>query len=348
VFSRTAIGGVAVVAALLGSTANAQSLNVDFTTFNASPSSGYGAAAAQPGTWNNLSGGGPQALQNLAGGATTATLSANTTAGWAFGFNNVLTSGDDELLLDGGHDGAMNLSFAGLSNGNYEVYTYAWAPDSPTLYFTNVAVTGSADPQQTIGGVDWTGVHVLGQQYAFHRVAVTNGTLQIVCTVSQNFATENGVQLKFLSTPPVTYCTAKVNSLACTPSIGAVGLSSATAGSGFTISSINVINNKPGLLIYSNQGRAATPFLGGVLCMNSPIRRSIQLNSGGNPPPNDCSGVYSIDMNAFAVGALGGTPAGYLTAPGTTVDSQCWGRDNGFVPPNNATLSDALEFVVGP
>src|SRR5690349_10139487 len=101
----------------------------------------------------------------------------------------------------------------------------------------------------------------------------------------------------------VIHCTPTVNSLGCTPQISGSGQPSGTTGVGFTLSTINVVNNKPGLYIYGNTGRASVPFSGGTLCLNPPIRRSIALNSSGTPPPNNCSGVYRIDMNAFAVGA---------------------------------------------
>jgi hypothetical protein len=146
----------------------------------------------------------------------------------------------------------------------------------------------------------------------------------------------------------IEYCTAKQNSVGCTPQIYGVGTSSASAGSGFTINAVNVINNKPGLVLYSSGGQAATSFSGGILCLNPPLKRSVAMNSGGNAPPNDCSGLYSLDMNSFAVGALGGSPAPYLTVPSVAVCAQIWGRDNGFAAPNNTTLSNGLLFNIGP
>jgi hypothetical protein len=146
---------------------------------------------------------------------------------------------------------------------------------------------------------------------------------------------------------PTVYCTAKTNSLSCVPTIAFTGSSSASSSSGFVISASNVINNKSGLAFYSISGAAATPFQGGTLCMSAPIKRTPGVNSGGNLPPNDCSGVFSIDMNTFAVGGLGGSPLFELQVPGTQVNAQFWGRDPGFAAPNNTTLSDALDFTIG-
>ena len=147
---------------------------------------------------------------------------------------------------------------------------------------------------------------------------------------------------------PTVYCTAKVNSLGCTPTIGSTGVPSASAGSGFVVAASQVLNNKNGLLFYGTNGQAALPYQAGTLCVKSPIKRTPAGNSGGNPPPNDCSGVFSIDMNLFAVGGLGGTPLAALSVPGTIVNCQWWGRDPGFVAPNNTTLSDGLEYSVCP
>jgi len=148
---------------------------------------------------------------------------------------------------------------------------------------------------------------------------------------------------------PVVYCTAKVNSLGCLPTIGFTGASSAAALTGFLVTAANVRNNKSGLLFYGVTGRQTTPFQGGTLCVNTPVKRTNVVTSGGNvPPANDCSGFYSIDMNAFAHSTGPPTPLPALLVPGTVVDCQWWGRDPGFAAPNNTTLTDGLEYTVCP
>jgi hypothetical protein len=157
-----------------------------------------------------------------------------------------------------------------------------------------------------------------------------------------------GFQTFVLTVPaPVVYCSPKTNSLGCVPAIAFAGSPSAVATSGFSLTASQVRNGKSGLLLYSSAGRSATPFAGGTLCLSTPIRRSVPLNSGGNPlPANDCSGLYALDMNAFARGALGGHPSPFLSTSGTTVQTQFWGPDPGFPAPFNTTLSAGVEYTI--
>ena len=143
----------------------------------------------------------------------------------------------------------------------------------------------------------------------------------------------------------IAYCTAKLNSCGMLPTITGSGIPSATSGSGFTVDATNTGALKAGLLLYSDSGRATFPFSGGTLCLNpAPLKRSsVVIDTGGTP--GQCDGSLSIDMNAFAVGTLGGTPLASLTVVGTKLNCQFWGRDT---IANGALLSDALEYFVGP
>ncbi|MCK6446545.1 MAG: FG-GAP repeat protein [Planctomycetes bacterium] len=124
--------------------------------------------------------------------------------------------------------------------------------------------------------------------------------------------------------PPTVYCTAKPNSLGCAPQLALTGCPSATAGSGFDITATHVLNGKNGLFFYGTSGEQAVAFQGGWLCAKPPHKRIALQNSGGNPPPGDCSGAYTTDFNAWI--ASGADPA--LVA-GAHFAGQWWSRDPG-------------------
>ncbi|HUR27471.1 MAG TPA: hypothetical protein VM509_04740 [Planctomycetota bacterium] len=341
-------------AAVLASSAAAQSFNVDagknLVAIYPIPADTYGAGAGQTGRWTLSSPPYNTTLLKLDGSVSAVTTSSTSSSDYNY-FPSPLTGDDRNFMVNVQNlptlAGPYSWTFQNLANGNYTLYTYAWAPEN-NGYQTRVTVPGSSDPAQDVGGL-WSGSpHVLGVTYALHHVVVASGTLNVqVEGLNGHSGSVNGFQLVFAPTT-VVYCTAKTNALGCVPSISASGSSSASAPSGFTVQSVNIRNQKPGLLLYTASGRSAAPFTGGTLCVASPIRRSPGLSSGGTGlPANDCTGVFTLDVNAFRAGALGGTPAPYLSVPGTVVDSQYWGRDPGFAAPNNTQLTDGLEFTVG-
>jgi len=139
------------------------------------------------------------------------------------------------------------------------------------------------------------------------------------------------------------YCQASLAASCGAPRTTATGTPSATAPAGYRIEAGPVRGESAGILIYGISGAAELPFAGGTLCVGPPQRRSVVVRAGGTP--GACDGLLSIDRNAFAQGLLGGNPAAFLLAPGTTVYSQWIGRDSS---PSGVVLSQGVADVIGP
>lgn len=140
------------------------------------------------------------------------------------------------------------------------------------------------------------------------------------------------------SAAPTVYCSAKVNSLGCTPTIAGEGIASASVGNGLHVSAHNVRNHQAGILIWSRTS-ANNPFQGGTLCVAGPIARTAVQNAGGDFWASNCSGSYEFSF----------TPAYLASAtitPGDAIHAQYWSRDDGAS--FNVGLTDALSFDVLP
>lgn len=136
------------------------------------------------------------------------------------------------------------------------------------------------------------------------------------------------------------FCVAKVNSQGCTPSMTSSGIASASSALPFDVGATNVINNKNGLMYYGFASLNA-PFQGGTKCVAQPSKRTAVQDSFGNAGADDCSGTYSIDVNALIQG--GGDPA---LVVGASVYAQYWSRDP--ASPSTTGLTDGLAFTVFP
>ncbi len=152
---------------------------------------------------------------------------------------------------------------------------------------------------------------------------------------SDVFSREQGIA------PPVAYCTAKVNSKGCTPFIGFAGTQpSLSSPAPFLIQAGNVINNKVGIMIYG-YGPNSMPFQGGTLCVAPPVVRTSAQSSAGNPPPDDCSGTFSLDFNAYLQSGVDPDLVAYRE-----VFAQYWYRD----PPtaSGSGLTDGIHLSIAP
>ena len=140
---------------------------------------------------------------------------------------------------------------------------------------------------------------------------------------------------------PAAYCTAKRNSLGCSPVIGYTGTPELGATVPFVIRSQQTLNHMVGLLIYGH-AQNSVPFQGGILCVGPTVTRTPGQVSGGSAGSGtDCSGAHAFDFSAYIASGLDPT----LVA-GAQVNAQYWSRD--VADPFGSALSDGLQFVICP
>lgn len=135
------------------------------------------------------------------------------------------------------------------------------------------------------------------------------------------------------------YCTAKVNSLGCTPVTTFAGVPKVATPSGFVLTASKLVGNKNGLWFYGTNGLQGAPFQGGFLCVKAPIKRLNVQNSGGQGTA--CNGVITTDFNARIFSGI--DPA--LVA-GKLVGAQCWSRDP--ASPSTTNLTGGVQFTICP
>jgi hypothetical protein len=205
---------------------------------------------------------------------------------------------------------------------------------------------GAATPGASYGGVvDFTGYSVFSDLWSYITETTNVGTLVGTGGLlldGQGFSGRiYSVSMSFvpISCGAKTYCTAKVSSNQCVPSIGFSGTPSYSAAGGFSITTSQLESGVSAIDFFGTNGQAATPFQGGLLCAASPIFRLSGKSTGGS---GTCSGSVSYTLENIKNHPAGGP----LVTAGGLVNVQTWSRDLG--DPFGSNLSNALEILVCP
>jgi glucose/arabinose dehydrogenase len=238
---------------------------------------------------------------------------------WVLNSSGALVAGPLPFLR---YTGFLKATTCGLEAG----------PDG--LYFSDLYREQGFNPTAA-------GANVLRVYYEAPRDCNGNG-LDDVCDVVSGSSADsdlNGVPDE-CDCRGVNYCTAKVNSAGCTPQITSSGSATLGGADDFVLRANNVLNERPGMLIWSF-APAAIAFGGGTRCVAAPSVRTPLQDSGGSTSGVDCTGAYAFALSDAAMASAG-------FSAGSPVYFQYWSRDSGFNAPNNIGLTDALRVLVCP
>jgi len=139
------------------------------------------------------------------------------------------------------------------------------------------------------------------------------------------------------------YCTAGLSAGGCAATLAGAGTPSAGAPSGFVLSAANVEGGKSGLYFFGANGRQANSWGNGTSfqCVVPPVMRAGLLPGIGTA--GVCDGSFSQDLNALWAAEPAKNPGA-----GAVVQAQLWYRDPLNTSNQTTSLSDAVEFLVGP
>ena len=142
------------------------------------------------------------------------------------------------------------------------------------------------------------------------------------------------------------YCISGFSASGCAATLSATGIPSATAGSGFSVTAASIEGGQVGLLFLGFSGQQSTPWGTGssTMCVAPPRIRAALLPVGGTA--GSCDGSYQQDLNALWCTSC---PKGMFNpGPGNAVEVQFWYSDPQNPLGPGSSLSDALEFCMGP
>jgi hypothetical protein len=138
------------------------------------------------------------------------------------------------------------------------------------------------------------------------------------------------------------YCTGKLNSAGCVPSINGVGSASISGGSSVTLTAQDVINGQTGLFVWSlTPGNM--PLYGGTLCIGQPLFRVLEpISSGGaGAPGTTCDGSFTRTIDAAFISSAG-------LGLGDSLHCQWIYRDPANPDGTGAGLTDGVRVTVCP